>query len=273
MDSTVRPDPHQGTPLYAVDPAATDSSPAATSSPHRPSRGLGFWLSGMLLPLLPLAAGCSLVSRLDYTHLFSRQGWQRTDRVIETLAIEPGTVVADIGAGDGYFSFWLADAVGPEGIVYAVEIDGEKLAALRDAVALRGVENVRVVEATAGDPRLPPGSVDLVFLCNAYHHIDDRVRYFERLHASLTGRARVAIVDGKPDGAARLFIPSGHSIEPEVLVAELERAGYRPVARYDFLPLQSFDVFERAAAGSGSGIQSFTGLSRSDSTRVPDSAK
>lgn len=199
-------------------------------------------LTGLLLPLM---AGCSVGTRLDYTHLFTRQGWQRTDRVIEALELSPGARVADLGAGDGYFTWRLADAVGPTGRVYAIEIDPEKLEALEREVEERGYSNVVVVHATADDSRLP-GPVDLVFLCNTYHHIDDREVYFRALEVHLAPEARLAIVDGRHGGAAGWFIPSGHALEPGRLEAELETAGYVHVASHDFLPLQTFDVFTRA---------------------------
>lgn len=230
-----------------------DERAAATPVPPRgrraPGRGTaaGLLLGGLVLPL---AAGCSVVTRLDYTHLLSRQGWQRTDRVIEALALSPGDRVADLGAGDGYFSFFLADAVGDQGRVYAVDIDAEKVAALRDEVRERGYENIEVVLAEPDDPRLPESGIDLVFLCNAYHHFDERVPYLTRLHRALAPGARVAIVDGKSEGAARLFIPKGHALPPEQLVGELEAAGYAHAARYDFLPLQSFDLFSAVPPGT-----------------------
>jgi ubiquinone/menaquinone biosynthesis C-methylase UbiE len=193
--------------------------------------------------LVPLAGGCSVVTRLDYGHLLSRQGWQRTDRVIETLAISPGDRIADLGAGDGYFSFHLADAVGAEGRVYAVDIDRARMDALRREVDARGYSNIEVVLAETEDPKLPAGAIDLVFVCNAYHHFEDRVPYFTRLHAALAPGARIAVVDGKAEGASKLFIPAGHRLSPGQLSDELGAAGYRHSARYDFLPLQSFDVF------------------------------
>jgi arsenite methyltransferase len=199
--------------------------------------------------LLPLMTGCHVASRLDYTNLFSRGGWQLTDQVVDTLTIQPGDVVADLGAGDGYFSFYLADAVGPEGRVYAVDVDEEKIEALRREVQERGYPNIEVVLGTSDDPRLPDGSVDLIFFCNAYHHFDDRVRYLENLRRDLSPGARIAIVDGKPEG--RLFIPKGHILPDGQLVAELEQARYRHVASHDFLPIQSFDVFETPGGAGG----------------------
>lgn len=194
--------------------------------------------------LLPFAAGCSVASRIDYSHLLTRQGWQRTDRVIETLDLEPGDHVADLGAGEGYFSFFLADAVGPTGRVYAVEIDPEALATLEREVEARGYSNIEVIHATPTDSMLPR-PVDLVLVCNAYHHIEGRDAYFTALRQHLAADARLAVVDGKSEGAGSWFIPKGHSLEPGQLEAELGGLGYVHTASYDFLPLQSFDVFAR----------------------------
>lgn len=191
--------------------------------------------------LLPFVTSCHVASRLDYTHLFSRKGWQHTERVIDALELKPGDKVADLGAGDGYFSFYLADAVGPTGLVYAVDVDEQKIARLRGEVRARGYENIQVVLAEPQDPGLPDGSIDLVFFCNAYHHFDDRITYLRGLRNDLRPGARLAVVDGKPEGS--LFIPEGHILEEGVLVAELEEADYRHVSTFDFLPMQSFDVF------------------------------
>ncbi|MGH0038310.1 MAG: class I SAM-dependent methyltransferase [Myxococcota bacterium] len=221
-----------------------------TDSTLDPPRGgarksLRAWLSAGLV--VPSLAGCGVVGRMDWSHIFSRQGWQRTDMVMETLALQPGDVVADLGAGDGYFSFHLAEAVGPGGRVYAVDVDPAPLAKLRREIARRGVTNIEVVEATADDPSLPDGVIDQVFLCNAYHHFEDRVAYFARLQRALAPGARVAVIDGRPEGFATWVVPKGHWLEPGVLEGELSAAGYRLRDSYDFLPLNTFDVFERAA--------------------------
>ena len=80
-----------------------------------------------------------------------------------------------------------------------------------------------------------------MFFCNAYHHFDDRINYMRRLRRSLRPGARVAIVDGKPEG--RLFVPTGHILADGVLISELEEAEYRHLSTYDFLPMRSFDTF------------------------------
>jgi len=104
--------------------------------------------------------------------------WQLPDEVIDSLNIKPGDHVSDIGAGGGYFTFILADAVGPNGKVYAVDVDEEITVELEDTVSESGHENIVVVLGEFEGPLLPDGTIDLVFLCNTYHHIEDRADYF-----------------------------------------------------------------------------------------------
>ncbi len=199
---------------------------------------------GVLSLVAALAlAGCSTFSRIDYSQLFTRAGWQRPDRVIETLALQPGDQVADIGAGEGWFSFRLADAVGPDGRVYAVDVDPEAVQAVEDEARRRGYANVVAVLAKPEDPLLPDRAIDLAFLCNSYHHIENRGPYLERLRGDLAPGARVAVIDVKDTGLATLFVPAGHGTPVGVMREELAAARYPHTASHDFLPLQSFEVF------------------------------
>jgi len=102
--------------------------------------------ASLLLLAIPLIA-CSGLTKLDYSKLASRAGWQHPDRVIESLEIRPGSRVADIGAGDGYFVPYLSHAVGPEGRVYAVDVDPEKVEALEKRIREEGYPNVIAVAA------------------------------------------------------------------------------------------------------------------------------
>jgi arsenite methyltransferase len=217
-----------------------------TTQTRRVDAGRAFTILSSVL--LPFVAGCSVASRLDYGNLFNRSGWQHTDRVVEALGIRLGDTVADLGAGDGYFSFAFADAVGPTGRVYAVEIDPEKRADLREEIRSRGYENILLTSATTADSGLPPDAVDLAFFCNAYHHFEERVHYMRHLRGTLRSDGRIAILDGRNDPGARLFIPKGHWLEPGQLTGELASAGYRHEEEYDFLPMQTFDVFRVASA-------------------------
>jgi arsenite methyltransferase len=185
--------------------------------------------------LVWLAAGCTSFKRFAYEGL-GRDDWQRPEHVVETLRIEKGARIADLGAGGGYFTFRLADAAGPDGLVWAVDVDPGMVAFVRERSAADGYENVRVVEAAPDDPRLPSGAIDLVFTCNTYHHIPDRVAYFSRLRRALAPGGRVAIVEHRGEGFfARLF---GHATGDDVIRREMEAAGYRLDAAHDFLELK-----------------------------------
>ncbi len=195
---------------------------------------------------LAVGLGCS-----SCTNVY-RTSWQEPDRVIESLNLAPGAHVADLGAGGGYFLPYLVDAVGPEGKVFAVDVDPEVVQELRDTVAAAGYTNVEVVLGDFDDPHLPDGSIDLVFLCNTYHHIEDRPQYFSRLRIDLKPGGRVAILDPNAEvgGFVSLFLDEGHTSNANDVVAEMATAGYRRSQSFAFLMTQIFELF--AADGQSS---------------------
>lgn len=195
--------------------------------------------------VLILMTSWTELAKLDYARIPTRAVWQLPTQVVESLGLEPSARVADIGAGDGYFVFPLADAVGPGGRVYAVEVEEQKVERLRSKVERKGYSNVEVVLGEFGDPLLRDQEIDLVFLCNTYHHIDERSEYFSRLYSDLRSEGRVAVVDTRDDlgGIARLFAHPGHWMSGDDLRQEMAAAGYRPESRFEFLPVQLFEIF------------------------------
>jgi len=172
----------------------------------------------------------------------ARDAWQMPERVIAALALKPGQVVADIGAGTGYFSVRLArSAAAPK--VYGADIEPGMVSYLRDRAIKDVLKNVIAVQASAASPNLPEPA-DVVLIVDTYHHIGDRVMYFRNLANSLKPGARVAIIDFKPDspeGPPREF-----RFPPEKFKAEMGQAGYTLDQQYDFLPRQNFLVFKLA---------------------------
>ncbi len=199
-----------------------------------------------LLPALVLTA-CSGMSNLDLwrTVTSGRDGFQHPERVIEALELRPGDRVADIGAGHGYFLPWLSEAVGPDGRVYAVEVDDERVEELRAMAEEHQLENVEVVRGEFHDPKLPDGEIDLAFTCLTYHHIDERPAYFERLQQDLSASGRVAHLDDRDDltGILGILVTAGHWSNVEQMNREMSSAGYQRIAEFDFLPTQSFQIF------------------------------
>jgi arsenite methyltransferase len=177
------------------------------------------------LAALSATLGCGAWKRFAYEGI-GRDAWQKPDSVISLLEIAPGAEVADLGAGGGYFTFRLADAVGPGGRVYAVDVDDDMIELLRDRVAAEGRAN-------------------LLFTCDTYHHLTDRSAYFAKLRTDLAPGARVAILDLNDRSTfARLF---GHGTAKQTIVDELTAAGYRLVADHEgVIDRQNFLVFDVA---------------------------
>ncbi len=188
--------------------------------------------------------GCSAFKRFAYEG-FSRDDWQQPERVIRELALEPGAQVADLGAGGGYFTFRLAQAVGPRGLVFAVDVDEDMTGYLQARVDDEGLSNVTVILARYEDPLLPDGQVDLLFTSNAYHHIENRPDYFRRLHSDLRPDGRVAILElNDSSWFPRTF---GHYTDSDRIIEEMEEAGYQLERDLGFIERQSFLTFRRLA--------------------------
>ena len=196
------------------------------------------WAVAALLCL----AGCSGVTNLDLTTL-SRDTWQRPADVVAALELDPGARVADLGTGEGYFVPFLSEAVGADGTVYAVDVEAEKVEALRERFL---AESTNVISVLGGydDPKLPE-AVDLVLLVNTYHHIEDRPAYFRRLQRKLRPGGRVAVIEPNEElgGVLSLTLDEGHTSIAAEVEAEMLEAGYSVASRHDFLPVQIFRVF------------------------------
>lgn len=173
----------------------------------------------------------------------SRDSWQQPQAVIRALHVAPGAHIADLGAGGGYFTFVLAEAVGPEGKVYAIDTDNDSLRFIEKEAAQRGgmPRQVELIRAATNDPYLPARRVDLIFTCNTYHHLVDRVPYMRALATSLRPEGRIAIIDFKEGTWLGSFF--GHATSKETVRQEMEAAGYRLTNDFDFLPRQHFQVF------------------------------
>jgi predicted methyltransferase len=184
--------------------------------------------------------GCGPVKRCAYEG-FDRDEWQQPARVIADLGLARGAKVADLGAGGGYFTFPLAEAVGPQGLVYAVDIDeGMNAFVVREARE-RGLANVRTVLATTDDPRLTE-PVDLFFTSNTYHHLAERTAYFRGVRERhLAPGGRVAIIEFRPN-------VTSHATERETIESEMSAAGFRLVKSFDYLERQHFLLFVASEA-------------------------
>jgi len=155
---------------------------------------------------------------------------QEITRLAELMQWKEGTIVADVGAGDGSYSFVAAELVGVSGRVYATEIDTAKLTNLRAEAAKRKLDNVVIVEGAANDTKLPSACCDTIFLRRVYHHLTQPLEFDRNLVRSLKCGAQLAIIDIPPSPNSEPVegVPEnrgGHGIPEKVVVEELTSAG------------------------------------------------
>ncbi|MGD1102664.1 MAG: methyltransferase domain-containing protein [Terriglobia bacterium] len=183
----------------------------------------------------------------DYIHHLEdpqRAEWQKPEEVVAKLGLKPGDKVADLGAGSGYFTMLFAKAVGPKGKVYAVDILPEMLDYIRQRAQGDDIKNIQIVQALPHDPKLPPASVDMIFICDTLHHISERPTYYPLLAKALRPGGRLVNVDfyKKP-------LPVGPSpamkIDKQEMIEEVKAVGFHVVQDFDFLPYQYFLIFQR----------------------------
>ncbi len=168
-----------------------------------------------------------------------RDKWQLPAKVIEALKIEPNDVVADIGAGTGYFTFRIAKAQ-PRAKVFAADIEKDMLAFIADESKRQGCTNVVPIEIKTTKPELPE-KPNLVLIVDTFHHIDDRVQYFKDLRESLAPDCRIIIIDfteKSPVGP-----PKDHRIDKQEVIAELNESGFTLSEEQNILPYQYFLEF------------------------------
>jgi len=168
----------------------------------------------------------------------------KIDETVAKLGLKPGDVVADLGAGSGAFEGALAGAVGPKGTVYAVDIDQKLLDAINKKAADARVPNVKTVLGKFTDPALPASNVDLAFINDVLHHIEDRGAYLKNLGRYLKPSGRIAVIDFHPE-------QGGHRNQPELQVSKeaaatlMAAAGFKPVEEIPLFTDKYFVIYAR----------------------------
>jgi SAM-dependent methyltransferase len=155
------------------------------------------------------------------------------ERVMDRLGIKAGMRVADVGAGDGYYTVRLARRLGTGATLYAQDVEPRYLDRLAKRIAREKIDGVTLIRGEPRDPKLPPASVDLALLSHMYHEVENPYEFLYRLQPALSAGGRVAIIDNdKPT--------QDHGTPPALLRCELAAVGYREV---DFLPLAPADGY------------------------------
>jgi ubiquinone/menaquinone biosynthesis C-methylase UbiE len=184
---------------------------------------------------------------------YSGAGWlTRKERVreehprkmLKSLELKPGQVVCDFGCGNGYHTLELAKLVGPNGQVYAMDIQPEMLDMLAERAALRGFENIKPVLATAEDPGMPPGAFDLVLMVDVYHELSHPPEVLKLVRDSLKSEGRLVLVEFREEDPAVPILPL-HKMSQRQVLKELTLNGFKLVSQYDALPWQHVLTFAR----------------------------
>jgi ubiquinone/menaquinone biosynthesis C-methylase UbiE len=185
-----------------------------------------------------------LESRIETMERAQRDEWQKPDEVVRALDLKPGEVVADVGAGSGYFTRRLAKVVAPLGKVYAVDVAPDILGYLKERADHEGLHNIVTIVSQPTDPMLPVNSVDLVFFCDTTHHIDHRVEFYRKLAPAVKAHGRMAIIDYPPDSPHAPHKPE-ELVPRSQVISEAEQAGFKFVKDFRFLPYHYFLMFEK----------------------------
>jgi len=170
----------------------------------------------------------------------ARDVWQRPEEVIATLDLQPTDRIADIGSATGYFPVRFA-RVATQGQVYGIDIEPNMVDYLNERAHEENLDNLVSILGTPDDPKIPE-PVDIIFICDTYHHIQNRVTYFQQLKSYLRKPGKIVIVDFKK-GDLPVGPPDKMKLAPEQVQDELTQAGYRLV-KQTALPYQYLLIFQ-----------------------------
>jgi len=175
-----------------------------------------------------------------------REKDEQPDKALEALDIAPGSTVADIGAGVGYFSWRLAKLVGASGRVYANEIQPGMIEKIKKNMAERSITNVETVLGKADDPMLPKGALDLALMVDVYHELARPQKMLDRIRESLKPDGRLVLIEYRKEKDP---LPIGvlHAMSVDEAKAEVEPEGFRIVQVLEILPNQHILIFKRRA--------------------------
>ena len=171
-----------------------------------------------------------------------RTAEQKPDEVIAALALKQGETVADIGAGSGFFSFRFAPHVGNSGRVYAVDVNPDMILYMNRHIRDNKLTNVVTVLSAPDDPLLIDGSINRFFVCNTWHHVDNRPEYIKLMKRMLKPGGQIIVIDYRKE-VLPVGPPPEMKMAREEVLREMESGGFRLAQEHSFLPYQYFLVF------------------------------
>lgn len=173
-----------------------------------------------------------------------RESEEHPEQALDTLEIKPDSVVADVGAGVGYYTWRIAERVGPKGIVYGEDIQQAMLEGLAKTVGAHRLTNVRPVLGNVADPRLPQNAIDLVLLVDVYHEFSEPEKMLDHIRDSLKRGGRLVLLEYRAEDPAVPILPE-HKMTLQQVRAEVEPEGSHFDKSIEVLPWQHIIVFRR----------------------------
>lgn len=169
-----------------------------------------------------------------------RDEWQQPDLVIQSMEIKPNDIIVDIGSATGYFPMRFAEYV-PNGKVIGVDVEKDMVDYLNHRAQKDGIQNLKSILGEYHDPKIPL-PVDIVFICNTYHHIENRVVYFKNIKRKIKPDGKLVIVDFRK-GDLPVGPPDEHKLSPKQVIEELGKAGFILTDHQKDLPYQYMLTF------------------------------
>ena len=180
----------------------------------------------------------------DWLERSDRESEEHPEAALDALELKKGMVVADVGAGVGYFSIRMARRVGPSGKVYANDIQPEMLSRLQDRLDAEHITNVETVLGTQSDPKLPAGKLDLILMVDVYHEFSQPQRMLGEMRKALKPDGRLVLIEYRKEDPTIPIRPE-HKMSAAEVKAEIEAEGYRLVQVLRTLPRQSIFIFRK----------------------------
>jgi SAM-dependent methyltransferase len=184
------------------------------------------------------------VGGADWLERAERENEENPTKAIQLIGIKPGMVVADIGAGVGYYSFRIAELVGPQGKVYANDIQPEMLMLLKKRLRQRKLDNVEVVLGTEKDPKLPPNSCDLILMVDVYHEFSQPIAMMAKIRESLKPDGRLILLEYRKEDPYVPIRPE-HKMSVKEAKIEVEGDGFVLDQVLEDLPWQHILIFKK----------------------------
>ena len=192
-------------------------------------------------------AGVMGVQGADWLNRPEREKEENPEGALDALALKPGMIVADVGAGTGYMSLRMAKRVGPSGKVYANDLQPEMLRRLRENAAKAGITNIETVQGEEADPKLPAGRMDLVLLVDVYHEFSKPREMIDKIRESLKPTGRLVLLEYRKEDP-KVPIREEHKMTVAEVKAELEPQGLVLSQVIETLPRQHILILTKAAA-------------------------